>query len=733
MIAPPTTSPAERVAGVALATLAAVTAAAGSAAWPAVVATAVVGVAALPVGRWLSGASLPVRRAATAAVVLAVLFPLVTATIFRLRTGTVVPVEGPLLAGCRNALVGLAATAAGPRAWRRLAAASLFVVLLASVRLSPAAAVPLLAGYVAAGCAWLAVTHRPAGGAAVGPAAVTATVLAVAGTLLGAAAVSGRGIGATVRGFLPSSGGAGAGSELATSGLGNGPDEVPGSSQARSAGFDQSETFMNSEQSGLYDAFLETAGEPLKKGTFEKLQMLRAKQIKWAASTGVEDFRGGRRFTLDRQAPPPTAAAESHAATALLYVGGPLPVHLRAAAYDAFDGAAWSDSGTVGWPGHELRNATAADPWFAVGPGGGRAYQVRVGTLAIDALPLPPLAARFHMGRVTTASLLGWKRPDVLRMRRASVPPGTVLDADCTPFDPARFTTDNWVDDLSSMRATVGVIADRRVSRLARELSAGRPRGWPQVAAVVDGVRNRCTLDRAYRPADADAADRVAEFLFASRRGPDYLFASAAAVMLRELGYTVRLAGGFYVTDGDRDAKTGQAAVRNAAAHTWAEVRLPDGRWAVAEATPGCLVLGPDAPVRQRAVAVLRAHAVGIAAVVATVVAAVIGRLWLVDAATSLLLRLFPGQSWPAVARRTLAVVEWRARWAGRRRPAAMTPRRWLASLDARPAVDRFAEVATWAAYGPAEGPWSVADVRAACASAARHLTAARLYRGQHP
>ncbi len=729
---PPTTpTVAVRLSGTAVATLSGAAAGGAVAGWPGIAMAIVAGVAVLAVGTRLADARRPVRAVARWVTGAAFALPLGVAAFGWIRGGMTVPVELPLIAGCRNALFGLAATAADLRAWRRVLAVSLFVVLIASVRLPTGTAVPLLAAYATAGCGWLATSRRSPDAASegFGP-AVIATVLVLAGTLAGAAAVAGTGVGATLRGFFPSSGGAGAGSALAASGLGNGPDEVPGSDHARSAGFDQSQTFMNSEQSGLYDAFLETAGEPLKKGTFEKLQMLRAKEIRWTATTGIEDYRGGRRFTLDRQPPPPpTVAAQSHAADALLSVEGPLPVHLRAAAYDTFDGAAWTEAAD-GWPGHDLHDAAKADPWFTVGGTSGRAYKVRIGTLIAPTLPLPPLATRFQLGRVVNAHLLGWQSADVLRMRRAAVPPGTVLDVDCAPFDPGRYPTDGWINDLSSMRSTVGKIADPRLSRLARQWAAGLPRGWPQVTAVVAGLRERCRLDPGYRPADADAADRLAEFLFGSRRGPDYLFASSAAVMLRELGYTTRLAGGFYAGPGDYDAKTGQAAVTVRAAHTWAEVRLPDKRWAVVEATPGYAVAGPDVPWMARAVIAVRAHAAAVAAGLGLAVAAVVCRLRLIDAATAAGLWLRPGRTWPDRAARTLWLVEFRARCAGRPRPVATTAGRWLRGMPGVADLGRFAEIVTWAAYGPAApAPWTPADVSAACDDAAGRLTAIRIRR----
>ena len=48
-------------------------------------------------------------------------------------------------------------------------------------------------------------------------------------------------------------------------------------------------------------------------------------------------------------------------------------------------------------------------------------------------------------------------------------------------------------------------------------------------------------------------------FLTQSHRGPDYLFASATAAMLQSLGYSARLAAGFYAGQADYDPKIKQA------------------------------------------------------------------------------------------------------------------------------------------------------------------------------
>ena len=72
------------------------------------------------------------------------------------------------------------------------------------------------------------------------------------------------------------------------------------------------------------------------------------------------------------------------------------------------------------------------------------------------------------------------------------------------------------------------------ISTLAEEWTRGLPRGWRQVQAIADRLRLGYELDRRAKPPE-DCEFPVHHFLFESRRGPDYLFATAAAMMLRSI------------------------------------------------------------------------------------------------------------------------------------------------------------------------------------------------------
>src|SRR5262249_2798990 len=144
----------------------------------------------------------------------------------------------------------------------------------------------------------------------------------------------------------------------------------------------------------------------------------------------------------------------------------------------------------------------------------------------------------------------GWAQYGLLRMRDRTIPAGTVIDTEAQTVDPRRLEEivfspqpDNRFDRYLTLVA--GYAVDPAVSALASRWGSGISAGWPQVEAVVALLRRHYTHDRGVA-CPADCRDVVAHFLLTSRRGPDYQFATAAAVILRLLGYPTRVVGGLY-------------------------------------------------------------------------------------------------------------------------------------------------------------------------------------------
>ena len=131
-----------------------------------------------------------------------------------------------------------------------------------------------------------------------------------------------------------------------------------------------------------------------------------------------------------------------------------------------------------------------------------------------------------------------------------------------------------------------------RLRQLAGTWTAGLPRGQAQIQAIIKHLRTEYVLDPDARPPQG-ASCPVTHFLFEAKRGPDYQFATAAAILLRTLGYSTRLVGGFYVSPERYDYRLQHTPVVAADAHIWAEVHVTGQQWLTVEATPGYEELQP--------------------------------------------------------------------------------------------------------------------------------------------
>jgi hypothetical protein len=193
---------------------------------------------------------------------------------------------------------------------------------------------------------------------------------------------------------------------------------------------------------------------------------------------------------------------------------------------------------------------------------------------------------------------------------------------------------------------------------------------------------------------------------------------------------------GFYVSPDHYDPRTRHTPVVPEDVHFWAEVLLPSGDWLVIEPTPGYEVLGPNLSWSERLLTALVAAAfwAGRHAAELVLIALAVGALWwwrreVADLAAVSYWRWVAPKSWEECARRAVWLLERRARWAGRPRPASQTVTRWLgAALPAEAGqLAELARVAEWAAYGPdLAPPWPEAEVRGLCRRALDRWTLRR-------
>ena len=710
------------------------------------------------------GSGRPRRRPATRPIVVIALLSLLALPFaiegIRLAwSGRTETLEIVLLAALRNLGLGLAVLARRPAFARLAALVSLFLVLVASSLADGTAVLGSLGLYAVVGALWLTLSNwrrlrlpDTRDGPRRFPAATLILALGLVGAAVAIAAVGPTRAATVLAGLMPSSGGTDWDNPDARGGVNDGENEVKGSEKPESIGFTDSDVYLESDRPSLYDAFSEAYGEPIKPKQRDRMIALGNQNIIEQKDRPAENLRAGRQFSAVRQSSDrPARRASDREAKALLYVKGPTPLHLGLAAYDRFDGREWQEEPECHMT-CPLVMESVESPWFRldwpVPPlfSGTVAHQVKVGTLDSGPLPVPPHLSRFRIGQVNRHDFFGWSHEGMMRMIGRTVPAGTVIDAESRTVDPDRLRAVSF--PLSSYAASRlldlggGHRNDPGVEALARSWSSASGRGWAQVAAVVENLRRHAAHDRGTAvPADCD--DVVAHFLLRSRRGPDYLFATSAAILLRSLDYPTRLISGFYAAPDRYDLRTRHTPVTRDDVHVWAEVRLPNGTWVAIEPTPGYYLMGPSLSWSDRAWAGVvsswrwaRSHATLLALTGVALAAMAWFRRDVADALATLAWKSRAAIDPRRCTVEALRLVEKRSGWAGRPRPPGRTPRRWyatIAALSDAPGADLglLIRLAEWGLYAPtdAEPPTLRPgdDPRAACRLAVGHWTLRRL------
>jgi protein-glutamine gamma-glutamyltransferase len=547
-------------------------------------------------------------------------------------------------------------------------------------------------------------------------------------------------------GFMPTSGGQKESDPYAPQGIGDGDMLAAAKDQAMTFGPVDSEQFLQSDMPSLYDMLDDRYGEP----TVKPRQVRRAVALSGSKSINPpknpsaskrsgREFAAARRKLQNRSTQP--RGTESKA---LIYVLGEVPVHLALETYDTFDGATWIH-GAVKAPNSPLVLKTVGDrPWFEF-PASPKEWvlaqerhAVKVVNLRSARYPSPPLLTAVLIDRVNRADLFGWSSDGVLQIEgQESVPQFTVihlvsnvLGADAVRTyafrDAATAENDDYLQSPD-----VGSVAEAK--KLAELWTLKVAPGWPQVESIIAGLRSGFVHDEA-AVAPPGCADVVGHFL-KSRRGPDYLFASTAALLLRSCGYPTRLVTGFYADPKRYDRRAGQTAVLKDDAHTWLEVGVARGTWVPVEPTPD---FEPPRMVRTwREFAWTLAVSLGrwmrtewrlIAVAASLALIMVWQRRRLLDIAASLTWRTaLLGGARPALLA-TVRLLECRARLAGCSRPQNKTLLAWhgpwLTAIrgDASGSGSRLMFLINWSLYAPrsVEVPLPPAQVKQICREAVR-------------
>lgn len=123
------------------------------------------------------------------------------------------------------------------------------------------------------------------------------------------------------------------------------------------------------------------------------------------------------------------------------------------------------------------------------------------------------------------------------------------------------------------------------VTELAERIAGSAPDRLSKIEALADYLQGfEYTLEQRSSPRVEDGADPIEGFLFDTRAGHCEYFATALALLGRELGIPTRIVNGYY--GAHRNDVGGYYAVRQADAHSWVEVHFGELGWVTFDPTP---------------------------------------------------------------------------------------------------------------------------------------------------
>jgi hypothetical protein len=505
-------------------------------------------------------------------------------------------------------------------------------------------------------------------------------------------------------GIMPTSGGSRWSDPAARKGVGSGDAAIAAKDHAESFGAVDSDIFLESTQSSLFDMFNDLLGEPKKKNKSERRQAVANQNVIPSHGQTARSEQGGSSFSIDRLPPTKHQHFDDAVDHSVVQWDGPTGIRLAMHRYDTFDGTSWTQSAHLQQPtlsavriGENVWFFDPSQPSLA----NAEPDSVNVGLLKVirldsTRLPTPMLTAGLHIKDIDRQDFFGIDQDGCFYMPgRERVPPLTVVHVASRAL-----VEDELHDGLVSVpvaKPSAGVA----LSSLVGQVVAGHQQPYEQLRAIVKHLRSEFTLDRSH---GTESGFPVREFVNV-RRGGDHLFATAAALMAREIGLRSRLVTGFYVRPDSFDVTAGHASVIPSDAHVWAEVQLDDERWFEIEPTPGYRepVYRPSIWLRtRRFVSTYWLRLTGL--VLAIWAGYVTRRIWL-----EWLLSLAWGASaWLRPRERmrlAMKIIETRARLAGQRRPSGRLQRDWIEDLTRgdsaiAPIARRFCDAADAMFFG---------------------------------
>lgn len=514
------------------------------------------------------------------------------------------PIEIQLTLAIRNLMLGLVVLPSSVT--RRLAVmTSLFLAIYGAIVSVSAIGYGLLTAYALMGLWWLMgdywqrlSSRFPDESTTEIPWFARAVVMSLVLFSLGGGALAFQvdGVTSAVAGFLPSSGGTGGQDPFARGGVGDGDQMVGATDDADSFGPIESELFLESKQPTLYDMYIDTYESPVpqkREGNSRAIPLSSDANQKQNHVNHGQNKKSNREFSAIRCESGNRKRQNQNDidSNALLYVAGRTPLHLALAIFDHWDGRELSlgedppeqrlwldpDESSRNW----ARQTGPARP-KAFGPS--ERHQLKIINLKTPIVPTPANWTALHIDKLHDAGFFRWEG-GLPRLGGTRIPALSVVHVESQPL--RREYLDSLV--LRRGRETIHPVASDRLHQLALKWTVAATSDWQRVASICHELQKFTHDSELFVP--EETSDAVEYFLFESQGGPDFLFATSAAVLMRSLGMRSRVVSGLYAdpVNYDRMAKATGVYTRNV--HFWTEVATEDGHWIPVEPTPGFEVL----------------------------------------------------------------------------------------------------------------------------------------------
>lgn len=274
------------------------------------------------------------------------------------------------------------------------------------------------------------------------------------------------------------------------------------------------------------------------------------------------------------------------------------PQYLETLSYDYYDGRGWSNG-----PSQSLV-LKADQPYYNASidlqtvdqqiqvvnpPGEQNPYLLGSSEIAVTNQPAQVVT------RKSDGSILTWLRTngklaagdtytvtsyvsgaDIASLQQISLPKNEPAYNPNPEFDqppPVGYYDPTVVNTYTQLPATL----DPRIRALAEQITAGAKNMYDMATDLEDYLRDSTHFTYDTNITLPPGAEPVSWFLFDSRRGFCNYFATAMAVMARELGMPARVVAGY--TYGTPDAKTGKWVIRGSDAHAWTQIYFAQYGW----------------------------------------------------------------------------------------------------------------------------------------------------------